>query len=942
VYIIAVLLFSATLVHLNNGTTSMIAYADDDNDDDHKMKNRSTIKDISDQVTSSGVGMDKEQVQQLLQLIQTQIVQTSGQDKATDAIKQIKSVLELNPNGPLAQSLLYLAKQQAIGNVNSVNEVTTQVAVHVANGNEDIGQIIKQAASHTQQVLSSQAPSSSPLSSPPPPPPSLQLSSPQRSLSLLQPQSSPPPSPTSQVQLSQATDNNNPPIANAGHEPAQKTVNAGAIVTLDGSASRDPDGDALTYTWTQISGPNVVLSTPANQPSSSPTTSFTAPNSQANLVFRLTVTDTAGLSDGDTVTIQVIPTPTPTPTPEPTPNPTPTPTPTPEPTPPPTTNVPPVANAGHEPAQKTVNAGAIVTLDGSQSYDPDGGTITSYRWSQVSGPTVALSGADTMVARFTAPNLAADTELVFRLIVTDNNNAPGSDEIHILVKHAPTQTGSPPTAVVGQDQVVNESQIVTLDGSQSHDPDGDQLTYLWTQQNSGPQVTLSDPTKAITTFRAPSNLDADATLFFQLKVTDKDGSDMAVQKVTVKRSTSPSVPPLPPDGRPQPEKGANQDPNTWRVVPMTDDPTKFKVVDDQGIKVADQFLSQATAQQYIDHYKAIFVSPGPGPGPGPGNGTTTEQIYTPKPGGRVFTKMNENGGQCKSDGIRFNLANEHTLVDRESTWIFTLNNDPRTCTDKPWWSPKVGSHGSSGEGSGLYECSVPWSGGFKSCRTEGPHPSYHSCSGYQHGNVPPMPKGKPVGIKFAQWRIPNGVHIEFWYDFTGGGKGPWIKYASMDDTLPGHCNGGSIKGPIGMNGELIGPAKAQDTMRMNGGDATYITGSIVELAPGQTPKGSIDTSVSTSSLSSATDENSSAAGPHPIVKESLFNKGLNDGEKDAKEVASTSSAKSDQKTMAAPSTTTPDDVDCESPDNLSGQDSIDYCKGYEQGFTEQNNLMAEK
>jgi REJ domain len=927
VYIIAVLLFSSTLVHLNNGTTSMIAYADDDdNDDDHKMKNRSTIKDISDQVTSSDVGVDKEQVQQLLQLIQAQIVQTSGQDKATNVIKQIKSVLELNPNGPLAQSLLYLAKQQAIGNVNSVNEVTTQVAVHVANGNEDIGQIIKQAVSHTQQVLSSQAPSSS-LSSPSPPP-SMQLSSPQRSLSLLQSQSSPiSPSPPSQVQLSQASDNNNPPVANAGHEPAQKTVNAGAIVTLDGSQSHDPDGDALTYTWTQISGPNVVLSTPANQPSSDPTTSFTAPNSEANLVFRLIVTDTAGLSDGDTVTIQVIPALMPTPIPEP--------------TPPPTTNVPPVANAGHhEPAQKTVNAGAIVTLNGSQSYDPDGGTIISYRWSQVSGPIVALSGADTMVASFTAPNLAADTELVFRLIVTDNNNAPGSDEIRILVKPAPTQTGSPPTAVVSQDQVVNESAIIILDGTQSHDPDGDALTYLWSQQTSGPQVTLSDPTKAITTFRAPSNLDADATLFFQLKVTDKDGSDVAVQKVTVKRSTSPSVPPLPAEGRLQPEKGANPDPNTWRVVPMPDDPTKFKVVDDQGISVADQFSSEATAQQYIDHYKAIFV-PSP-PGPTPGNGTTTEQIYTPKPGGRVFTKMNTNGGNCKSDGIRFNLANEHTLVDRESTWIFTLNNDPRSCTDKPWWSPKVGSHGSTGEGSGLYECSVPWSGGFKSCRSEGPHPSYHSCSGYQHGNVPPMPKGKPVGIKFAQWRIPNGVHIEFWYDFTGGGKGPWIKYASLDDTLPGHCNGGSIHGPIGMNGQLIGPAKAQDTMRMNGGSATYISGSIVELAPGQTPKGSVDTSVSTSSLSSATDDNSGTVAPHAIAKESLFNKGLKDGEKDAKDVASSSSATSDQKTMAPTSTTTTDDVDCESPDNLSGQDSIDYCKGYEQGFTEQNNLMAEK
>jgi hypothetical protein len=124
---------------------------------------------------------------------------------------------------------------------------------------------------------------------------------------------------------------------------------------------------------------------------------------------------------------------------------------------------------------------------------------------------------------------------------------------------------------------------------------------------------------------------------------------------------------------------------------------------------------------------------------------------------------------------------------------------------------------------------------------------------------------------------------------------------------------------------------------MNGGSATYISGSIVELAPGQTPKGSVDTSVSTSSLSSATDDNSAIVAAHAIAKESIFNKGLNDGEKDAKEVAT-----SDQKTMAAPSTTTPDDVDCESPDNLSGQDSIDYCKGYEQGFTEQNNLMAQK
>jgi hypothetical protein len=70
------------------------------------------------------------------------------------------------------------------------------------------------------------------------------------------------------------------------------------------------------------------------------------------------------------------------------------------------------------------------------------------------------------------------------------------------------------------------------------------------------------------------------------------------------------------------------------------------------------------------------------------------QIYSPKPGGRVFTAMDTSGEDCDSDGIRFNIANEHTLVDRESTWIFILNNNNATyCTDKPWWSPKIGSHG---------------------------------------------------------------------------------------------------------------------------------------------------------------------------------------------------------------------------------------------------------
>ncbi len=84
----------------------------------------------------------------------------------------------------------------------------------------------------------------------------------------------------------------------------------------------------------------------------------------------------------------------------------------------------------------------------------------------------------------------------------------------------------------------------------------------------------------------------------------------------------------------------------------------------------------------------------------------------------MFTAMDTSGENCTSDGIRFNIANEHTLVDRESTWIFTLNNNPVDCTDKPWWAPKIGSHGDADQASGLYEASVPYTGGFKSMRTE--------------------------------------------------------------------------------------------------------------------------------------------------------------------------------------------------------------------------------
>lgn len=78
-------------------------------------------------------------------------------------------------------------------------------------------------------------------------------------------------------------------------------VAPGAQVTLDGSGSDDPDGDALAYGWRQMGGLDVSLS---SVDVVSPT--FTAPSTAGVLTFSLTVTDTGALADTDTVTVTVI------------------------------------------------------------------------------------------------------------------------------------------------------------------------------------------------------------------------------------------------------------------------------------------------------------------------------------------------------------------------------------------------------------------------------------------------------------------------------------------------------------------------------------------------------------------------------------------------------------------------------------------------------------
>ncbi|GBC63808.1 cell surface protein [Desulfonema ishimotonii] len=92
---------------------------------------------------------------------------------------------------------------------------------------------------------------------------------------------------------------NQSPEADAG---ADQDATSGGRVSLDGSASDDPDFGIAAYSWTQTDGTSVTLSD-----EDTAFASFTAPGvSDAEpLSFELTVTDNGGQTSTDTVSVRV-------------------------------------------------------------------------------------------------------------------------------------------------------------------------------------------------------------------------------------------------------------------------------------------------------------------------------------------------------------------------------------------------------------------------------------------------------------------------------------------------------------------------------------------------------------------------------------------------------------------------------------------------------------
>ena len=162
----------------------------------------------------------------------------------------------------------------------------------------------------------------------------------------------------------------------------------------------------------------------------------------------------------------------------------------------PSEDAPPLAVAG---ADQSLLVGSTVTLDGSNSRDPDGKPLT-YLWTlrnKPAGSTAALSSVTAPLPTFVADKAGF---YVAQLVVKDGLK----DSAPAFVTVTTAEQNAAPVANAGGHQSVSVNTIVTLDGSFSSDANRDPLVYTWKFESvpNGSTATLSSTSVARPTFTA--------------------------------------------------------------------------------------------------------------------------------------------------------------------------------------------------------------------------------------------------------------------------------------------------------------------------------------------------------------------------------------------------------------------------------------------------------
>ncbi|ALU45188.1 hypothetical protein AT705_19695 [Pseudoalteromonas rubra] len=268
------------------------------------------------------------------------------------------------------------------------------------------------------------------------------------------------------------------------------SVRSGMGITLDATGTADPEGDNYALAWTEMSAPEVVLSSEEAFKPIAPVVSETTTQT-----YEVTATDEFGAASKQRVSVTI------------------------------DENKQPVITVAQTNIE--VRGGLEFTLDASGTTDPEGDAL-SYTWVNRSGDGTTPV-AETAVVKLKADEDLVGKTLVYEVVVQDEFGAKSGQ----LVTVAIAKNSAPQVVLTASSTLVASGQNIELNASASVDPEGDALTFNW-EQVSGTSVTVSG-SNAQLSVAAPS-VNQNEVLEFAVTVTDEFGASSTQNiQVTVKQ-----------------------------------------------------------------------------------------------------------------------------------------------------------------------------------------------------------------------------------------------------------------------------------------------------------------------------------------------------------------------------------------------------------------------
>ncbi|MBJ6759452.1 PKD domain-containing protein [Myxococcaceae bacterium JPH2] len=292
---------------------------------------------------------------------------------------------------------------------------------------------------------------------------------------------------------------NRPPRITDGPRGSVTSVAGPAPVVLGVTAS-DEDGDALSYAWTQAPATPAGSFTDTHVPA--PAWSAPAVTTAQRFTLKVVVSDARGGSTQGVVDVEV--------------------------TPPVAGNTSPTLSQAPVASAATVDEGKAVTLSAAAT-DGDGDVLT-YFWTQVSpaSPTGTFANMFGDHVTWTAPLVRSTTTYTLRVSVTDGRGGVTQGDVTVSVR----DLNRPPTvapAITAPDSLV-AGDTATLDIAAT-DPDGDTLTYAWTQTAPASQGHFVAGTSGASAKWFSPDLSTETSFTFSVSVTD--GQSAPVERTVI-------------------------------------------------------------------------------------------------------------------------------------------------------------------------------------------------------------------------------------------------------------------------------------------------------------------------------------------------------------------------------------------------------------------------